>query len=333
MKTGKSILIIILFFSLIFSCNTGGERSVNPGEYLGQVPPGSELMLFGEGIISNGLHNRDITFSPDGKEIYFATAFSRYAMILYSKFENGKWTEPETASFSGKYLDMEPFMSHDGSRIFFLSTRPPEEKQDLPGWGHQNIWAADREGNTWGEPYILGPPVCTDDAEYFPSLTQDGTLYFTRSDEEGQSIYRSQPVNSGYSEPEKLGKNINTEPNPYNSCISPDESYMLACINEREDNFNGADFYVFFRYEDDTWSKAINIGENINKRGNAQSCNISPDGKYIFLSFSSWDIKDELSVPGLKLNDLKRLHNSPKNGNSDIYWIDSSFIGSLRPEK
>ena len=45
----------------------------------------------------------------------------------------------------------------------------------------------DREGDGWGEPYNLGPPVNSDAPEYYPSVTSDGTLYFTREGEDGVS--------------------------------------------------------------------------------------------------------------------------------------------------
>jgi hypothetical protein len=42
------------------------------GEYLGQTPPGLEPVLFGEGLISTGLHDDGAPrFSPDGREVYF----------------------------------------------------------------------------------------------------------------------------------------------------------------------------------------------------------------------------------------------------------------------
>ena len=43
----------------------------------------------------------------------------------------------------------------------------------------------DRKKDGWSKPYNLGPPINTDDPEYFPSVTRDGTIYFTREIDDG----------------------------------------------------------------------------------------------------------------------------------------------------
>ncbi|MCU0646050.1 MAG: hypothetical protein MUC94_17540, partial [bacterium] len=56
--------------------------------YLGQAPPGNEPLLFAPGIVSDGLHNRDLTMTPDGREIYFCSAAGNYnyMAIFCTKF-------------------------------------------------------------------------------------------------------------------------------------------------------------------------------------------------------------------------------------------------------
>ena len=62
--------------------------------------------------------------------------------------------------------------------------------------GNEDIWVVDRIGKSWGKPYNLGEPICTEDAEFFPSLTNDGTMYFTRQFKGGNTniIYRSKQL-------------------------------------------------------------------------------------------------------------------------------------------
>ena len=55
---------------------------------------------------------------------------------------------------------------------------------------------------------------------------------------------------------------------------------------------------------------------------------ISPDGLYFF--FMSRRVKTETG--NLTLDRLRDWHGQPQNGNPDIYWMEASFIGTLKPE-
>ena len=51
----------------------------------------------------------------------------------------------------------------------------------------------DRSGGQWGKARKLGEHINTDVSETFPSITNDGTLYFSRASENPriEHIYRS----------------------------------------------------------------------------------------------------------------------------------------------
>ena len=93
------------------------------GPYLGQEPPGIEPRLFAPGVVSTGLATRDVAMTPDGNELYFSVTVGAHTMIMVTTSVGGTWTEPMVAPFSGRYLDIEPCISPDGQRFFFLSTR------------------------------------------------------------------------------------------------------------------------------------------------------------------------------------------------------------------
>jgi Tol biopolymer transport system component len=57
------------------------------------------------------------------------------------------------------------------------------------------------------------------------------------------------------------------------------------------------------------------------------SASVSPDGKYLF--FMS-DRMGSTSLGKLSTESLQEFHNSPQNGNTDIYWISTSVIEELR---
>lgn len=83
-----------------------------------------EAILFAPGIISTGMNERDITFTPDGKELYYSMQGEGFFVILFVKQENGIWISPRVAPFSGRYNDIEASIAPDGKRLFFTSDRP-----------------------------------------------------------------------------------------------------------------------------------------------------------------------------------------------------------------
>ena len=59
------------------------------------------------------------------------------------------------------------------------------------------------------------------------------------------------------------------------------------------------------------------------------SCS-GPDGKEIY--FCVGTRTTEIEAAGWSYETLRRLHNSPANGNADIYWMNADFIEDLRPD-
>jgi hypothetical protein len=303
------------------------------GPYLGQEPPGLEPQIFAPGIVSTGLATRDIAMTPDGSELYFAVTLGDRTMIMATYQRDGLWTEPAVAPFSGRYLDIEPSISPDGQKFFFLSTRPQAGQEEKPGWAYQDIWVMDREGDAWGEPYNLGPPVNSDAPEYFPSVTVDNTIYFTREGEGRVSAtWRSRFVDGAYIEPEKLGPEVNCGSNRFNVFVAPDETFAIVPAVGREDSLGGVDYYVVFRDEGDTWSEPINMGPAINQPdGREWSASLSPDGRYLFFMTSRAYGETKNPLGATSITDLLDLSIQPGWGSSDIWWVSAEVIEQLRP--
>lgn len=296
--------LLLFSTSLIFNnCSRHNDFPILEGPYLGQKPPGLFPEVFAPGIISTSeLNERDVSFSADRKEFYF-TQWPEDGdwEVMCMRQENGRWTEPRRASFSGNYHEAEAFFTPDEQQIFFISNRPKKGNGNPETW---EIWLVNREGKEWGIPRILGSPF---EGGFYTTFTKDWKMYYTAINAENADLYLSKYVNGKFGEPERLGDNVNTDKDEYNSFIAPDESYLIFTSNGRENNLGEGDLYICFRKEDGTWAQARNMGPGVNSSARDYCPSVSPDGKYFFFS-------------------------SRRSGNEDIFWVDARIIENLKKE-
>lgn len=335
----KIFSYVFLFFIFTVIQSNAQSNLLFPnltGDYLGQVTPDTTAKIFAPGIVSTGMMARDIAITPDGNEIYFCRSVGNYlyTAILVSKRINGKWTQPEVAPFANSpdYNTIEPCISPDGKKFYFASNRTDDAGEDKKG--DYNIYVMERNDNGWSEPRAFGPEINSEEDEYFPSVTVDGTIYFCRQNKDRTDvIYRSRLSGGKYAAAEILPEQVNTGQTRFNAFISPDESYIIVCVFGRKDTKGSTDYYISFRDKNDNWSEAINLGDKINTvSGNEYSPYVTRDGKYFF--FMSARPSNDFFKAGelLSVDKLNEVHNSAGNGNASIYWIDAKFIDGLRPE-
>ncbi len=330
-KLVSSIFVIGL---LLYSCN---QKSTNDnlasqlpsltGPYLGQKLPGTKPEIFAPGIVSTGLYERDLTMTPDGKEIYFSVLLGaphNRAHIVGVKEVDGVWSKPEIAPFSNEYGDIEPFIQPDGQKMYFISKRPLIEGKDNKYT--YNMWYVNKTENGWSKAIPVGEPINGHGSVFYPSLTKSGSLYFSRKlENKVERIFRSKIIDGAFTEPELLPEVINSPDGVSNTLISPDEDFMIIPQIIESENYGGGDYYVSFRNEDDNWSELINLGAEINSPAWDYCPALSPDGKYFFFQRDAWT--EDLDGKILKYEDLLNIH----NGGGDIYWVDAKVITDLNP--
>lgn len=301
------------------------------GPFLGQKPPGAQPELFAPGIVNTGLPTRDIAMLPDGSETYFTVmlpGFQRSA-VCWTRIEQGRWTAPQVASFAadGRWRTLEPCISGDGKRLFFVSDRPADSAASRPG--PFGIWVSERKGTGWGEPARL--PACVNDGgeAFFPSVTRDGTLYFLRENGPERTLLRSRMEGGTYRVAEKLPAPLNQARIQANPTVDPSERFLIIPMWGRPDSLGGADYYISFRRPDGGWTEPRNLGAPVNSLdGQEYSASLSPDGRYLF--FMSARLADADRTRRLDFATLQSLRTLPGNGNPAIWWVDAAFIEGLR---
>jgi len=320
-----SLLALFIFTMPALTQENPKKKSDFPvlkGKYLGQVPPGKTPIPFFPDIFSLTTYDHGkITFSTDGKEVYWACMGSQAEKrVVLKQNQDGIWSSPEKSFLSVKYRESGLSFSPDGQRAFFHSRRPPDGAGELKD---ADIWYRKRIKNGWSAPINIGVPINTRKmGEYAPTIASDGTLYFCREVYDGavgshghrssqQDIYYSKYVNGRYTEPVKLGSEINTEFHEIDPAISPDNSFLVF-VSRRPDGYsNRMNLFVSFRKPDDTWTQSTCLSD-IFKIENIWFPSFTHDGKYLLFN------GDRQTRDGTL---------------SDHYWVDVKIIEELKSKQ
>ena len=282
--------------------------------------------IFAEGVISTGDYETHPAFSPTGDTLYFLKGLpdAGFFSICVSYKVGGKWSTPQIAPFSGKYTDADPFVTKDGRTLYFVSNRPV--KSNDPAKSDWDIWKVEITATGWGNPVHLDSNINSSSSEYFPTVADNGNLYFGSGRKSGKGrsdIYVSRLIDGHYGPPVNLGDSINTADNEYEPYIAPDESYLIFMATHPTGIAN-ADFYISRRVNG-IWTKAEKLPEPINSSATEWGGKVTRDGKYFFFGSSRNKIIDTLPQrEDMKTFD-RRLH-SAGNGLGDIYYIDMTSL-------
>lgn len=286
------------------------------GPYLGQKPPGTAPEVFAPHVLSRVEPEWAYCaeFSPDGSSFYYTEVdpATRIPQIMTMRRIAGAWTAPEAAPFSGAHRDNDVRLAPGGKAVFWRSWRPlpgntePEERSV--------IWFAEKLGDGWSEarPVTCGKAFLK---AGYPSVTNDGTLYFCARFEGGlgeTDVYYSRFKNGVYAAPVNIGPAVNSEGGEGDLYVAPDESFLIVSCWRRPGNDGESDLYISFRDGSGNWSPLKNMGEPVNTGNNENCPAFSPDGRYFL--YQSADLKSE----------------PPR---TCTYWVSSKIIEVLRPKK
>lgn len=260
---------------------------------------------------------RDFTLYKN--EAYFSaqSALGDVSVIIRITQRNEKWLEPVISSFSGKYHDLEPFITVDGKKLFFASNRPLDENDTSKDY---DIWYVLRQeiDSKWSEPINLGNIINSQGNEFYPSLSVNNNLYFTANKGDskgGDDIYMSEYKEGKYQKSISLSKTINSKGEEYNAYIAPDETYLIFGAYKREDGFGSGDLYMSLK-ENNSWSQAKNLGAKVNSKF-MDYCPFV-DASTNILYFTSKRSQFE-NTEFSKVSDLIKELNRMENGMSRIY--------------
>ncbi|MBE0655502.1 MAG: PD40 domain-containing protein [Bacteroidales bacterium] len=273
-------ILILISCILALAITTNAQQSDFPklsGPYLGQAPPSDTPNKFLPDLFRN-MHSSPV-FSPDGKQVYWRDM--DYQPLQFMEEIDGIWTKPRSVSFKTSFYKQDaPFITPDGNKLFFISTKPQK-------WyklkSNEGIWYIKKQKNDWSAPILVSDFY----THWSFSVSERGNLYFGGSEDSSHDIwfiYKLEYKEGKYLKPLKLPKSVNLIEDPViygqvSPFIAPDESYLIF---SRKVNTNDQDLFISFQKEDGSWTEAVNLGDRINSKGIEICPVVTPDGKYLF---------------------------------------------------
>ena len=186
---------------------------------------------------------------------------------------------------NSEYDDHSPVISADESVIIFTSKRPGNtgDLRTETGEPFEDIYIF-RKG-VHKRPVNIGSPINTESHDATCGLSADGNELFiyraTRQDK--GDIYHSVFDGTNWSNPKRLGPNINTKYRETHASLSSEGSLLYICSN-RKGGYGGFDIYVSEKQPDGTWGPVKNLGPTINTDEDEIGPYIHPNGKSLYFS-------------------------------------------------
>ncbi|MGM0498257.1 MAG: OmpA family protein [Bacteroidota bacterium] len=213
-------------------------------------------------------------------------------------------------SVNSKFSEYWPSISADGKTLVITRLIPredldeikerleqmPEAKRKLmKSRIHENqedFFVSYREDSEWTRAQNIGTPLNTEYNEGAQSISADGkTMYFSACNKKdgkgGCDIYISEKSEGSWSEPENIGKPINTKKWESQPSISPD-GQTLYFVSNRKGGEGKKDIWKSRKTENGEWGKPENLGDSINTSKEEMAPFIHMDNKTLYFASAGW---------------------------------------------
>lgn len=235
-----------------------------------------------------------------------------------------------------QYAEHSPGVTADESTMVFTSRRNGTgSKLDVDGQYFEDIYISNKINGSWTQPVGISK-LNTIDHDASISISADGQElyiykagYLSRKESEGGDIYVSKLQGNEWSEPKKLGPNINSKSKESHISISAD-GRTIFFSSDRPGGYGGMDVYTVTKLPNGKWGKAKNLGPAINTEYNDDAPFIHPDGKTLYFSSAGHKTMGGLDI--FKSINIKGRWTTPVNVGYPINSTDDDIYYTPTPD-
>ncbi len=177
--------------------------------------------------LNSVLHEGPATFFEEGSKVIFTRSRFKKGngetrhlqLMIAERKSSGNWGSPRKLFHQEDYSIGHPAVNNEGTTIYFASNMPG-------GYGGTDIYRTDLNNGVWQEPANVGPGINTAGNELFPSLDDEGVLYFASNGLGGLGgldIFKASP--DSHNQPENLGFPINSQGDDFGIIWAPNSTF------------------------------------------------------------------------------------------------------------
>lgn len=222
---------------------------------------GGRMTPFADGLVDK-YHIGAVTFTKDFNRIYYTKTIlkkdgSSILKLMTAVNDNGTWTGVEELNInSDDYSCAHPALLGD-SLLFFVSNMPG-------GYGGKDVYMTRVDGAACDEVQNLGDVVNTPEDELFPTLDDEGNLYFSSTGHiglGGLDVFVSRRSADGnWITPENMGRPVNSSMDDF-ALVFKDDKKQEGYVSSNRGGTGNKDFLFALKMLPNREKKAPKIDE------------------------------------------------------------------------
>jgi hypothetical protein len=278
--SGQAYRYPVAIFAALALAACAGDRSAESG-----WGPARNLGA----SINSPAKDEHATLPRSGTVLYFAStrAGGMGGYDLYvSRLVNGEWSkaEPLPSPLNTQRDDFDPFITPDGTMMFFASNRDTEGP-----YRDCDIYVTEWDGSSWSEPRVYDPLFVTPDLpDWGATMPEDRSLFIFssgRAPAESASVQTFQSVWLGdrWSRPEALPPPVNSggwEATPF---VTPDGIRLYLNSARGAETKPDVDIWSFERVGGEWTNARLMDGPFLSDRHDYDPF-VSGDGRYFYFT-------------------------------------------------
>lgn len=187
------------------------------------------------------------------------------------------------SNLNSAFPEYSPVLSADERVLIFTSRRPSAGNTIDPrdGMHYEDLYMSQRNGDEWSDVQPM-TSINTPGHEATIGISSDGQQLFIYKDDNGDgNIYVSTLNGTEWGPAVKLPETINSKAWEPSASLSADGN-TLYFVSTREGGFGGRDIWRSVKLPNGDWSKAINLGPEINSPFDEDAPSIQADGVTLY---------------------------------------------------
>jgi tetratricopeptide (TPR) repeat protein len=229
------------------------------------------------------------------------------------------------------WADYVPVVTPDENALYFTSRREGSSNnvKDAAGRYHEDIYVSTKQSGAWQNAQNIGTPINTETNDACVAISADGQtmiIYRTAPDLVTGDLYITKMGNDGkWTEPQKMGKEINSQFIETSACFTNDTGVIYFSSN-RPGGYGGKDIYRVKRLPNGKWAMPYNLGPTINTVYDEDAPYIHPDGVTMYFSSKGHNTMGNYDVFKSELNPETNTFSKPENLGYPINTVDHDIF-------